>query len=206
MAGFLDAALDFGKDLLTGAATVAGGALGGPVVGAAAGSAVDWLLGGDEEDKKAESREFGLQNSSGAGGAGSSFPSPAQGGVLVPTQPGGGLQGPVYGAQGVPQQIAGALKSILTMFAQNPQLAQYVQRFWDFPRGEQVKAQQQPLAWALLANQLPEYMREALEQFMLGLPGPMGLSQAGEDAFKMLLIAEAGYVPQMIGLCKYADK
>jgi hypothetical protein len=214
---FIANALDFGKELFAGGTQAVGSLLGGSAGGMAAKAATDWLLGEDDEKGGdaavkaaggAAAQSFGLGGgTSGPGGAGMSFQQgPASGNPPInmgsPNQPGGGLQGPVYGTQGL-DQLAPILKNVLTTLAANPQLGQLVQRYWDFPRGEVKKNQHQQLAWALMAKQLPQHMRHALEQFTLGLCAPMGLTQSGEDAFKLLTIAEAGYEPTAIGLCAF---
>lgn len=160
----------------------------------AAGDVIDWLWGDDD----AAPTPAGTP-----GGGGLQLPPGAQipgvpgGGFGVPQQPGGGLVGPVYATQGIPAQIAPVVAQIVAALAANPQMAKFVQRRFDFARGRKSEPRSQAL-WAALARQLPKSSREALEQFLVGFPAPIGLSKPAQDAFLLLQIAESGYSPEQL--------
>lgn len=209
-------------DLIGGILGGAVGALGGPV-GIAGGSAIGSALGGaigdwfssDDDGPPVDASGLpawspGAQppgwqtggtglafggGSSGGGGAGSTFDPnlPA-----IPTQPGGGMQGPIYGAQALPAAAQTALSTALAALRAYPYISDLLQRYWDFPSETQVTAPKSQALWTALAGQLPKGNRAALYQFLVGFPSPIGLSKAESDIFFTLKIAEAGYTPTQI--------
>lgn len=197
----------------TGLGTVGGGLLGtvfgGPIggaVGAGLGNKLaDYLTGDDEVETTTAGG--GLQfggGSSGGGGAGVSFPTPNL--PAMPTAPSGGLQGPVYSNQGLPAQAAQALSTVLSALRAYPMISDFVQRHWNFPKKQQETNPQSQALWTALAKQVPKSHREALEQFLVGFPAPVGLSKSASDVFMTLMIAEAGYSPEQIGCCSEGRK
>lgn len=190
----------------TGLGTVGGGLLGtvfgGPIggaVGAGLGNKLADYLTGDDEVETSTSGG-GLQ----LGGGGSSLPVPNL--PALPTQPGGGLSGPAYGTQALPAQAAQALSTVLSALRAYPVISDFVQRHWNFPKKQVENNPQSQALWTALAKQVPKSHREALEQFLVGFPAPVGLSKSASDVFMTLMIAEAGYSPEQIGCCSEGRK
>lgn len=192
----------------------AAGAIGGPAgiaVGSAAGAGLaEWLFGDDDAD--ASPPTAGLPSppqtaggdlafgggASGGGGAGVSFAPPGAG---LPQPPTGGLDGPVYGTQNLPAAAQAALSGILAALKAYPYLSDLLQRRWNFPTESEITSPKSQALWAALARQVPASHREALEQFLVGFPAPVGLSKSASDVFLTLMIAEAGYTPEALGCC-----
>lgn len=190
-----------------GAGSVLGGAAGGVV-----GDVIDWVVGDDDSDTYA----------SGGGGAGSSFgglPNPngfnLPGGfnttgtglqqsptANLPAIPGGGMTGPIYGTQALPAAAQNALSVALSALRAYPMISDFLQRYWNFPAEREESAPKSQMLWSAMAKQLPKSRREALEQFLVGFPSPIGLSKSASDVFLALMIAEAGYLPQQIDCCE----
>lgn len=195
---------DVGKLILTGLGTglgAIGGPLGGLAGGALGGALGDILLGGGDGGGSTSaalpapptaSAGGGLQLGSGGGGGG--LPTlPA-----LPPEPTGGLQGPVYGTQSLPAQASQALSTILTLLKAYPYVSDFLQRRWNFPTEAEVASPKSEALWAALAKQVPASHRDALEQFLVGFPAPVGLSKAASDVFLTLMIAESGYTPEQL--------
>lgn len=218
-----------GTIVAPGVGSVAGAALGGAIGDFLGGKAGDFIDGDDAPAAKSAATPTGALPSyapgsvlppgfpgvpqdgaqsfgfgggaSGGGGAGSSFAPPS-----VPAQPGGGLAGPVYSTQsgGLIPAAASALSTVMSLLQTYPMISQYLQRRWDFPTESVVQVPKSPALWRALAQQIPKANREALEQFLVGFPAPVGLSKAASDTFLTLMIAEAGYSPEEIGCCYMA--
>ena len=193
----------------TGLGTVGGGILGtvfgGPIggaVGAGLGNKLADYLTGDDEVETTTSGG-GLQLG-GLGGGGASLPVPNL--PALPTQPGNGLSGPAYGTQALPAQAAQALTTVLSALRAYPIISDFVQRHGNFPKKQQEVNPQSQALWTALAKQVPKSHREALEQFLVGFPAPVGLSKSASDVFMTLMIAEAGYSPEQIGCCSEGRK
>lgn len=201
--------MSFFDTLIEGASTIGGGILGGIIggpAGAAGGGALgkqfgDWITGDDEEPKTTTAGGLGLGGgTSGGGGAGTSWPS-APGAVTpnlpsVPGRPSGGLQGPVYGTQGLGAGAQQALSVAMQALRAYPYISNFLQRAWDFPTESEETSPKSRQLWEALAKQVPKSHREALYQFLVGFPAPVGLSKSASDVFMTLKIAESGYSPE----------
>lgn len=190
----------------------AAGAIGGPAgvaIGSALGGALgEWIFDDEEETSTRPSVPPGFPTQPGMATSGLAFGGGTSGGggsgsTFLPPSPGGDLVGPVYGTQGglIPA-AASALSTVLQLLQSYPVISDFLQRRWNFPTESVVSVPKSEALWAALARQVPASHRDALEQFLVGFPAPVGLSKASSDVFLTLMIAESGYSPEALGCCK----
>lgn len=125
------------------------------------------------------------------------FPGPinaAGGGGLPATIPPSTPVGPTTMA--TPAALMGAARGILKLLQAFPAASDIVQRYWSFAQEKVIRDPHSQAMWASISDQLPKAGQEALEQFLVGFPAPIGLSNSAENYFLVLKIAESGYTPE----------